>query len=131
MRVLLVDDDPEVRATMANILRALNMAVVEAESGPAALNQLRRDAGFDVLITDFAMPEMTGAVLADRAVAMVPRLKVLMVTGFAGGAAEEGFTWPVLKKPFKAADIEAALRELTEIPNVVPLGRGRGAVASN
>jgi signal transduction histidine kinase len=129
MRVLLVDDDPDVRSTMANLLDSLDVDVIEVDSGPAALDHLARDTRFNVLITDFAMPEMNGAILAERATALVPRLKVLMVTGFAIGADEESFPWPVLKKPFKSIEMETALRDLADAPNIVRLPPGRGASA--
>ena len=128
LRVLLVDDDGEVRHTLASVLGSLGITVEAFNSGVAALDHLSIDPAFDVLISDFAMPEMTGAVLAERAVALVPRLKVLIVTGFALGGAEDELPWPLLKKPFMLGEIEAILRDLTPSSNVLPLPplRGRG-----
>ena len=122
LRVLLVDDDPDVRSTMANMLVSLDLTVKEFSSGAAALDHLARDHRCDVLITDFAMPEMNGAELAHRAADLVPGLKILVVTGFAMGRDEAELSWPVLRKPFKTTDIEAALIELgAETGKVVQL----------
>ncbi|MBL6079033.1 response regulator [Belnapia sp. T18] len=107
--VLLVDDDPQVRTSIAAMLRELGHRVVDAESGREALHLLRGDARFDLLLSDHAMPAMAGGDLAVRARALHPGLSVLIMTGYAGTDA-----LPVgnalLRKPFDLAELRAALR---------------------
>ena len=67
-RVLLVDDDFLVISGTAAMLEDMGHRVVEASSGARALDALRAGAKVDVVITDYAMPEMTGAQLARRSV---------------------------------------------------------------
>jgi signal transduction histidine kinase len=101
-RVLLVDDDSLVRASMLLALRSAGYEVEEAGSGADALNALRR-APADVLVTDYAMPGMTGTELAALARAMQPGLPVVLVTGYAEpglGLAPVHDVDVVLHKPF-------------------------------
>jgi signal transduction histidine kinase len=99
--ILLVDDDNEVREVTRAMLHELGHVVLEAGSGAAALDILRRETGIDLLIVDFAMPGMNGADVARQAHAKQPNLPVLFVTGFAdrGGLAgvDDAF---VVGKPF-------------------------------
>ena len=67
MRILLVDDDAEVRTVTAAYLSEMGHRVVEAADGSSALDILKADDQLDLLIADFAMPGMTGLDLADKA----------------------------------------------------------------
>ncbi len=107
--VLLVDDDPDVRGTAAALLRAAGHDVTEAGSGAAALGAM--DGGrFDLVLADIAMPEMDGVQLAGRLRARWPGVPVLFMTGYADEAIlPEGAWGAVLRKPFSAAALEAAV----------------------
>ena len=73
LRVLLVDDHDEVRSTTAAMLEDLGHEVMEAANGPDALAALKeRDCGFDVLISDYAMPHCSGTDFLRQARAMCP-----------------------------------------------------------
>jgi PAS domain S-box-containing protein len=111
--VLLVDDDPDVRAVAAAMLRAAGHTVVEAGSGGAALQRLEEGAQpIDLLIADLAMPGMNGFELARAARLARPDLPVLFITGFADMARLEASAHEtVLQKPFRAEELNAKVAE--------------------
>ncbi len=89
LRILLVDDDSLIAMSSVDMLEDLGHEVVEANSGKQALDYLRSQEHFDLLITDFAMPGMNGAQLIEAARPLCPDLPILLATGYAeipGGA---------------------------------------------
>ncbi|WP_210104826.1 hybrid sensor histidine kinase/response regulator [Neorhizobium galegae] len=82
-RILLVDDDVLIAMSSADMLSDLGHDVVEAHSGKEALDLLETSAPFDLLITDYSMPGMTGAELARAAREKLPSLSILMASGYA------------------------------------------------
>jgi signal transduction histidine kinase/ActR/RegA family two-component response regulator len=114
MRILLTDDDEGARVATKEMLADLGHDVVEAEDGPAALECLRTDGPFDLLIVDFAMPGMTGTDVAAQALDDVPDLAILFMTGYADSDrlrswSERGYR--TLSKPFHVAELAIALRQ--------------------
>ncbi|WP_247893069.1 hybrid sensor histidine kinase/response regulator [Azospirillum baldaniorum] len=85
--VLLVEDDALVRMANAAVLDEAGMMVTEVGSGEEALALLKADDNLSILVTDFAMPGMTGADLARLARRHRPDLPILIVTGYAEKAA--------------------------------------------
>lgn len=85
-RVLLVDDEPMIRAITAEYLMMEGYDVTEAADGAAAWDILQADADFDVLVTDRRMPEMDGLQLAEKVMndRRLSCLPVVMQTGAAG-----------------------------------------------
>ena len=81
--ILLVDDDALVLSGTAAMLEDVGHTVTEAASGREALETLRSPARLDLMITDFAMPGMTGVELARAAREARPGLPVILATGFA------------------------------------------------
>ncbi|HEY6334514.1 MAG TPA: PAS domain S-box protein [Alphaproteobacteria bacterium] len=117
--VLVVEDDSRVRRVSVRRLKELGYAVVEVDSGPAALAVIDRGQSIDLLFTDIVMPGgMTGVDLARAARARRPDLKILFTSGyvepaiFEGGLSTENAGW--LGKPFSTADLAAKLRNLLE-----------------
>jgi signal transduction histidine kinase/ActR/RegA family two-component response regulator len=110
MKVLVVEDDDLVRAGMVDALAEFGCEVAQASSGAEGLFALA-SARPDLLLTDYMMPNMNGAQLAAQARALYPGLPVLVATGYADMAAIEaaGGGTPVLRKPFKLADLEQAV----------------------
>jgi PAS domain S-box-containing protein len=110
VRILLVDDDAEVRTVTAAYLTEMGHRVVEAADGSSALDILKTDDQLDLLIADFAMPGMTGTDLADRARKIRSDLGILLVTGYADPKRlPEGYL--MLHKPFSlAAKVTEATR---------------------
>jgi len=114
--ILLVDDDPDVRAVAAAMLREAGHIVIEAGSGGAALERLGQSVPpIDLLIADLAMPGMNGFELARAARRERPDLPVLFVTGFADMAqAEETVHASVLQKPFRAEELAEKVAEVLD-----------------
>ena len=79
--ILVVDDDPAVLASTVAMLRELGHATIAVASGEEALPILRAGAKVDLVITDYAMPGMTGIELAEKLQELRPELAVLLATG--------------------------------------------------
>ena len=81
--ILLVEDEPDLRMLLAEMLSDLNYTVLEADAGRSGLNLLETSKRIDLLVTDVGLPGgMNGRQLADAAREQRPELKVLFVTGF-------------------------------------------------
>jgi signal transduction histidine kinase len=120
LSILLVDDEQLVRVATAEMLRELGHAVIEATSGADALTKLAR-GDFDVVVTDYSMPRMNGAELALRIRESRPDMPLLLVTGYSGPA-QEASSLPRLDKPFRRAELAAAIQRVVSPPsNVVAL----------
>ena len=108
-RVLVVDDDAAVREAVGAMLALAGHTVSTADSADIAWRFLTGPSGFDVLVTDVAMPGETGQALATRAAQRQPDLRVVVITGFARGLdgwpqVQDG-TWTCLAKPFRAVEL--------------------------
>ena len=108
LRVLAVDDDRLVLFNTAAMLEDLGHAVVEASSGEEALELLQNQA-FDLVITDQAMPKMTGVQLMEAIRAHWPSLPVILATGYAELPGGIEVRTPKLSKPFTEKDLAQAL----------------------
>jgi PAS domain S-box-containing protein len=111
LAVLTVDDDPLVALNTSALLEELGHTVYSASSGPRALEILRHEKDIDLLITDQAMPGMTGSELATKARAEKPALPVILATGYAELPPGEGGGLSRLAKPFRQHDLAAAIAE--------------------
>jgi CheY-like chemotaxis protein len=112
LRVLLVDDDPAVRASASEMLRELGHAVTEADNGVEALTLLRTEQEYDLMLVDFAMPEMNGSDLAAAARVSRPELRVVFMTGYVSGDGMRAWSaqgYPTVEKPFNLAELASAL----------------------
>jgi PAS domain S-box-containing protein len=114
--VLVVEDDPLVRAVVARELSTQGYRVTEATDGEAAIERLRRpEEQFDLLITDLAMPRMDGRELAERASEVRPGLPVLLMSGHPDEATRRVLVEadrPYLQKPFTAEDLMSRVGEM-------------------
>jgi PAS domain S-box-containing protein len=110
--ILLVDDEDLVRTGVAEMLSDAGFTVAQADSGIEAVGMVQAGLRPDVLVTDYAMPGMTGAALARALRALLPDLPVLMVTGYARLESDDGDDLPRLAKPFRQRDIVAVLSGL-------------------
>lgn len=106
--VLLVDDDPDVRETLAAMLEDLGCDVVTAETGLEALEQISGNQRIEILVTDINMPGMDGRELAQRAKKLRADLHVMLLSG-----REPGDGFPVIRKPFSEDDLADAMRRAT------------------
>jgi CheY-like chemotaxis protein len=118
--ILLVDDNAEMRTVARRHLMALGYRVGEAGSGPAALEILLADNGFDLLLTDVVMPDgMTGYQLAAAARQIRPALKVLFTTGYSwsptGNQPDEAISGAMIHKPYRRQELAATVRAALEV----------------
>jgi len=109
LRILLVDDDPLVSMNTAYILMDLGHSVLEAPSGAHALRVLETDSQFDVVITDYAMPGMTGLDLATKISQIRPLMPIIIATGYAELPLNATFGFPRLSKPYTQHQLAEAL----------------------
>ncbi|HZK92466.1 MAG TPA: response regulator [Stellaceae bacterium] len=100
-RVLLVEDDPIVAASTAAMLEDLGHTIVEANSAQRALDVLRADGAIDIVITDHAMPGMTGTELAAQVRREWPALPVALISGYTELAGDVPGDLPRLAKPYR------------------------------
>ena len=109
LRILAVDDDPLVLANTAAMLDDLGHEVQEAASAKQALEILSKGSAVDLVITDYAMPEMTGADLAAGIRRRWPDLPVVLSTGYAElpEGADPGL--PRLAKPYTQDELARAI----------------------
>jgi CheY-like chemotaxis protein len=112
-RILVCDDDADVRSVVVEQLRDSGYAVWEAKTPTCALKVLEREKAVDLFVVDYAMPEMNGLVLIRRARALQRSLRVLLMSRHAEILqAGEIPGIPLLAKPFKAADPRRKIAEM-------------------
>ena len=116
--VLVVEDNEAVRRIAVRQLRELGYAVLEADTGAAALALLESEPAIHLLFTDVVMPGMSGIELVEHARRDRPALRVLYTTGFTEAAANtsSGFTGSdlLISKPYRKSDLAFRLREALE-----------------
>jgi PAS domain S-box-containing protein len=120
--VLLVEDEPHIRAFLSEALDDLGFRVILAESGALGLDAVRSAAGqLNLLVADVGLPGgLNGRQLADAARTLLPDLPILLITGYAGDAIAPGALPPgfsVLAKPFT---LETLVHRLIAIFASVP-----------
>jgi PAS domain S-box-containing protein len=110
-KILVVEDDPEVRQFIVECLDMLGYRVAQAEHGQAGLEHLN-DEPPDLLIVDFLMPGMNGAELVAQATSRFPDLPVIIATGYADMDAVEKVIGSnfILRKPFRIDDLAESVR---------------------
>ena len=120
--VLLVEDEPLVRASTRRTLERLGYRVIEARHGAEALSLWEARRGeIDLVLTDVMMPELGGPELALRLRALDPSVRVVFMSGFVGDDAatdaspisERG---PFIQKPFSAEALARAVRGELDAP---------------
>jgi CheY-like chemotaxis protein len=117
-RVLVVEDDAAVRASVVRQLRSLGYDVSEADGGGAGLRAFEAAATpFDLLLTDVVMPGSTnGKALADAVAARWPGTAILFMSGYSAtllGDADSSLA--LLAKPFRKADLARQVRRTLEV----------------
>jgi PAS domain S-box-containing protein len=115
LNVLLVDDHDGVRATTAAMLEDLGHRVVDVEDGFGALELVRASPeAFDVVLTDYAMPRLSGTDLVRQLRALRPRLPAVIITGYAepSWAITPEQDVPILAKPFDNEQLRAMLHHV-------------------
>jgi CheY-like chemotaxis protein len=105
-RILVCDDDRGVLTLVCAVLRDIGYTVWEADDPATALHILKEQAPIDLLLTDYAMPNMNGETLIERAGTYQPGIRVLLMTGHADALRKGGIAGvPLLEKPFKTENL--------------------------
>ncbi len=117
-RILVVEDNAEVRESTVGLLESVGYTVTAAAEGIQALAILEREAPFDLLITDVVMPGLSGPEVAERVRARQGPVPVIFVSGYSEsvvlfhGLLQPGFNF--LAKPFAAEALFRKVREALE-----------------
>jgi signal transduction histidine kinase/ActR/RegA family two-component response regulator len=112
-RILVVDDQDNVRQLLAQLLRQRGYRVLETGRPEEALDWIRAGTALDLLITDVRMPDMSGPQLAEHVLRLRPGVPVMFISGYAsdhGDAASAGSRF--LQKPFSPDDLLRKVREM-------------------
>jgi CheY-like chemotaxis protein len=112
LRILLVDDHAEVRATTAAMLAELGHSVTQAKNGGEGLSALKNGtSGCDLVISDYAMPHISGTEFVRQARELMPEVPAIIITGYAEADAvrdrPEGVE--ILLKPFREGALQQAV----------------------
>jgi CheY-like chemotaxis protein len=113
-KILLVEDNPNVRRTVVRQLRQLGYVTIEAEDGEAALATVERGVEFDLLLTDVVMPGgMNGYELAEKVKEVRPDARILFTSGYtelAEANRDMSRIGPLISKPYSRQDLGRAIR---------------------
>lgn len=110
--ILVVDDDALINMSTVDMVQDLGHTALEAYSGKEALEILGSGRQIDALITDYAMPGMTGVELANRARQLHPGLPILLATGYADLPSGTTTDLPRLAKPYQQTDLATQISRL-------------------
>ena len=122
--ILLVEDESGLRKLMSKVLEKQGYRVLETKDGEEALSICQDNlAHIDLVVTDYAMPRMTGLQLKEKVLALRPGMKFLLISGYAEGVVENSFKQDLnggdfLEKPFLPEELARKIREM--------LGRSNG-----
>ena len=126
-RILIIEDEEDLRAPIRAVLERADHSVVEAANGADGIECLRQST-FDLVITDVLMPEVDGLVVIQTIAREFPDLKVLAMSGggmrvpaaynltVANAFGADG----ILRKPFGIEELDRAVRDVLAAPKTVP-----------
>jgi signal transduction histidine kinase len=131
-RILVVDDDPLIGSATTAMLEDLGHIVIETTSGTRALEMLRSVPMIDLVVTDQAMPGMTGTQLSRLIRQSWPELPIILATGYADLPNGEDPGLPRLSKPYQQEELSAMITQVLGpvrggVDNVIPLDAARRA----
>ncbi|MEM6472165.1 MAG: response regulator [Planctomycetota bacterium] len=122
LRILIVDDDPDIRSGLVELLSEFGYQAASAEDGRRALQLLTRQP-FDFAILDYKMPGMDGASLYREMREVSPQTAAIMITAWSGSdgaaAALNAGVWAVLRKPIDMDALFAQLEIVSGAPTVL------------
>jgi DNA-binding NtrC family response regulator len=114
--VLVVDDDPQMRAVLRDFLEREGHRVIEQSSGEQAIDVIESEP-LDVVILDKEMPGMNGLDLIAYLQHRVPAVPIIFITAFGGARiaeeAQRRGAWCYLEKPFRVARVLEAIEQVT------------------
>jgi CheY-like chemotaxis protein len=116
LRIMVIDDEPNVRTLLADLLRATGHDVVETTNGREALQRMEADGDWDLVMTDLGMPDLSGWEVARVVAGRPDPPPVILVTGWGiqledGILAESGVA-AVIAKPFTIEEVLGAVERV-------------------
>jgi CheY-like chemotaxis protein len=126
--IMVVDDDPLIAAGTADMLTDMGHTVIEVCSGAQALEMLHAATQVALVITDHAMPGMTGLQLAKQIQENWPSMPVILASGYADLPDDTVLNLPRLAKPYRQEQLASLINQLlgsSPITNVVAFGTAR------
>jgi CheY-like chemotaxis protein len=126
-RILVIDDDPLILSSTAAMLEDLGHSVIETSSAFSALEILRADAKVDAVVTDHAMPQMTGLELAGIIRKQWPWIPIVLASGYAELALADDVSLPRLAKPYRQSELASCIANVLEERKIVPIEAARRA----
>jgi PAS domain S-box-containing protein len=125
LRILVVDDEPSVRETLAEMLKAVDHHVELAESGQEGVRKMR-NGSFDFVFTDLAMPEMDGWETARAIRKEWPDVRIVLVTGYGPTTmppvGEEDLVDGIIGKPFDFEQVGSTIASLSKTNDLQNVG---------
>jgi CheY-like chemotaxis protein len=115
-KVLVVDDQSDVLGVAVQLFSSLGYEVLSANNGKEALAILRRHPDVAILFSDIVMPDMNGIELARRVRAELPRVKILLASGYAPPQDGGDAPFELVHKPYRLSDIIRKLKALLQEP---------------
>ena len=117
-KILLIDDNEEILVTLGNFLSKHGYRVTSAINGLEGLRLAETEGdGFDLVITDLVMPNISGVAVTSIVKKKNPRLPVIAITGYGeqpGALAREVNADAVFEKPFQPGNLLAKIKELLD-----------------
>lgn len=110
--ILVVDDDPLISMSTADMIEDLGHYAIEANSGDEAIAILKENDAVDLLLTDYSMPRTNGAELASQVLKMRPGMPILVASGYAELPAGKEMNLPRIAKPFHQDQLAVQLQKL-------------------
>jgi DNA-binding NtrC family response regulator len=111
-RVLVVEDERNIRLFVAAVLRQKGCEVVEASNGREALNTIRQNPHFDAVVTDLKMPELSGKALVRELGEQYPEIPIIVMSAYMSedwDADDSTKTYIALPKPFTHSQLVESL----------------------
>ncbi len=118
MNILLVEDDPAVRKMTINLLQHLDCKVVAVEGAHDAIRIIKeQNDGFDLVLTDYSMPDMDGIELAMHLKRIIPGMPVILCTGIDSSNDPDMISGTgvseILTKPYTKNELDLSIRRAT------------------
>ncbi len=113
-KILVVDDDALISMSTVDMLEDLGHKVIEANSGKHALELLKTDGPVDLMMTDYSMPGMNGAELAEIALRTYPGMQILLATGYSELPSGQQWDLPRISKPYMMEQLRVEISRLLE-----------------
>jgi signal transduction histidine kinase/ActR/RegA family two-component response regulator len=129
VNILVVDDDPLISSSTAAMLEDLGHIVIESISAASALEILRGGSKIDLVVTDHAMPHMTGLELARIIREEWPWIPVILASGYADLESMDNFALPRLAKPYHQSELASCIANVLEEQKIVPIDAARRSSA--